>query len=89
MGTSVNLKCPACDSEAVYRYGHAKNGKQRLKCMMCGRQFVLGSARHELKNRPLCPKCGQLMHLYMHYKKTLRFRCSGYPECRAYSKITF
>lgn len=83
----LELKCPACASEAVYRYGHVKTGKQRLRCIMCGRQFVLGFVKHEIRNRPTCPTCGLKMHLYMHDIKTLRFRCSDYPDCRSYTKI--
>ncbi len=87
MVTSDELRCPVCRSEAVYKYGHIKTGKQRLKCVLCGRQFVLGFARGELKNRPNCPQCGLKMHLYMHDKQGLRFRCSDYPACKTYEKI--
>jgi transposase-like protein len=87
MVTTVELKCPVCGSEAVYKYGHVRTGKQRLRCVMCGRQFILGFTRHELKNRPACPQCGLKMHLYMHDKKVLRFRCSDYPECKSYRTI--
>ena len=85
----LELKCPACDSEAVYRYGHVKTGKQRLKCIMCGRQFILGFSRHELEDRPSCPQCGLKMHLYKHDDKAIRFRCSDYPDCKSYKKIPF
>ena len=87
MGTSVKLKCPACSSEAVYRYGHIHTGKQRLRCVMCGRQFVLSEKASPPASRPVCPSCGALMHLYRHDKKVLRFRCSGYPECRTYTSV--
>ena len=80
------LKCPACCSEAVYRYGHIHSGKQRLRCMMCGRQFVLGD-RLPLKSRPVCPECGGQMHLYRHDKTVIRFRCAEYPECRTYTTV--
>ncbi len=89
VGTADELKCPVCKSEAVYKYGHIRSGKQRLKCVVCGRQFILGFSRRELKTRPTCPQCGLKMHLYMHDKGTLRFRCSDYPECRSYQKIPF
>lgn len=89
MAKTGNLKCPVCASEAVYKYGHVKTGKQRLRCVLCGRQFVLGFARHELRNRPTCPRCGLKMHLYMHDKMALRFRCSEYPDCKSYTKIPF
>jgi DNA-directed RNA polymerase subunit RPC12/RpoP len=89
MGNLAELKCPVCKSEALYRYGHVKSGKQRLKCVLCGRQFVLGFSRNELSNRPTCPQCGLKMHLYMHDKKGLRFRCSDYPVCKSYKIIPF
>jgi len=89
MGTSDDLKCPVCNSEAVYKYGHVNSGKQRLRCVLCGRQFVLGFTRHELKNRPSCPQCGLKMHLYMHDKNALRFRCADYPDCKSYIKVPF
>jgi len=89
MGTVDELKCPVCKSEAVYKYGHIRTGKQRLRCIMCGRQFILGPAKRELMNRPLCPQCGLKMHLYMHDERVLRFRCSGYPDCKSYQKIPF
>jgi transposase-like protein len=89
MGTSVDLKCPVCASEAVYKYGHVKNGKQRLRCVLCGRQFVPGFARNTLRNRPACPRCGLKMHLYMRDKDALRFRCADYPDCKSYIKVPF
>lgn len=33
-------RCPECHSEAVIKYGHIHNGKQRLRCKECGRQFT-------------------------------------------------
>jgi hypothetical protein len=27
------------------------------------------------------------MHLYMHTKEMVRFRCSDYPACRSYQKV--
>lgn len=87
-GKSGDVRCPVCESEAVYKYGHVKTGRQRLKCVLCGRQFVPGFARHEVAGRPVCPQCGNKMHLYMHDNKMLRFRCSEYPVCRSYTKIS-
>ncbi|HAM53467.1 MAG TPA: hypothetical protein DCP92_23265 [Nitrospiraceae bacterium] len=34
------IKCPWCESEALYKYGKAWTGKQRFLCMMCGKQFT-------------------------------------------------
>jgi transposase-like protein len=88
MGKTTDGKCPACGSEAIYRYGHIKNGKQRFRCMVCGRQYVLGVVRAKKENRPDCPQCGLKMHLYMHHEKAMRYRCSDYPRCKTYKKIS-
>jgi transposase-like protein len=89
MATAFAFKCPACSSEALYRYGHVHSGRQRYKCIVCGRQFLLGSERHELKTRPACPSCGLAMHVYKREMRVLRFRCSDYPDCKGYTKISF
>jgi transposase-like protein len=89
MAKTLEIRCPVCSSEALYRYGRAQNGNQRIKCIACGRQFIPGHERHELNNRPTCPKCGSTMHLYMHTREMVRFRCSEYPACRSYKKILF
>ncbi|MBD1933430.1 IS1 family transposase [Trichocoleus sp. FACHB-69] len=33
--------CPICASSQTVKNGHIHNGKQRFKCLDCGRQFVL------------------------------------------------
>ncbi len=33
-------RCPSCDSDAVIKYGRIHNGKRRLHCKDCGRQFT-------------------------------------------------
>jgi DNA-directed RNA polymerase subunit RPC12/RpoP len=81
------IVCPACGSDALYRYGRASGGKRRFLCLMCNRQFVIGSNRNELTNRPNCPKCGKKMHCYMREEGLIRFRCSDYPKCRTYIKL--
>jgi ssDNA-binding Zn-finger/Zn-ribbon topoisomerase 1 len=83
----LDIKCPSCGCDAVYLYGKAHTGKDRFKCLVCGRQFTLHPARYEPENRPLCPVCGRPMHVYMRGPFEIRFRCSGYPECRTYKKI--
>ncbi len=88
MATAFAYRCPACSSEALYRYGHVHSGRQRYKCIVCGRQFLLGSGRNELKNRPVCPSCGLSMHVYKRETNILRFRCSDYPDCKGYTKIS-
>ena len=82
----TNLKCPRCDSEALYRYGKTRHGKQRFRCLMCGRQFGDG-ARSELKTRPVCPACGRKMHIYRKAPGEIRFRCSAYPACKTFKKV--
>ena len=88
MATAFAFRCPACNSEALYRYGHVHGDRQRFKCIVCGRQFLLGSERRELKTRPTCPTCGLAMHVYKREANVLRFRCSDYPDCKGYTKIS-
>jgi DNA-directed RNA polymerase subunit RPC12/RpoP len=80
------IECPFCKSEALYKYGKIKTGKQRYLCMMCGKQFTLGVRRIEMKDRPFCPGCGRPMHVYRRESEVIRFRCSCYPECKTYAK---
>ncbi len=80
------IKCPSCDCDAVYKYGRAWTGKQRYWCMMCGMQFTGDSSKAIVKGKPLCPQCGKAMNLYKIEGETVRFRCSGYPECKTYKK---
>ncbi|MGA2027684.1 MAG: IS1 family transposase [Syntrophobacteraceae bacterium] len=79
-------KCPRCNSEATYKFGKTRHGKQRFRCLLCGRQFG-NAARDELKERPLCHACGQKMHVYKKEAGVVRFRCSGYPLCRSFVKL--
>ena len=85
--TGSEVKCPKCGSEAIYRYGKTHNGKPRLICVLCRRQFSVGARKCEVQDRPSCPKCGRPMHLYKREKGSIRFRCSAYPQCRTYKKI--
>lgn len=78
--------CPACGVESCYRYGHTAHGKQRLLCLVCGRQFTLDPSHVPGVGHPACPRCGRAMHLYKRENGVLRFRCSRYPECRTYLK---
>ncbi len=82
------VKCPNCNSSTFYRYGRTGRGKQRCLCLVCGRQYSLNQNGAEVKSRPACPNCGAVMYLYKRESKVLRFRCSRYPECSTYSKIT-
>ena len=80
------IRCPRCGSDAFNHYGRARNGKQRFKCLVCDRQFVEGSRRRDNAPRPVCPVCGDPVHVYMRYHDAIRYRCSGYPRCRGYVK---
>ncbi|MBZ0154659.1 MAG: topoisomerase DNA-binding C4 zinc finger domain-containing protein [Alphaproteobacteria bacterium] len=86
-GKESGVKCPFCDSEAVYRYGRAWTGKQRFLCLLCEKQFTVGSGRVILRNKPPCPACGRAMHLYKREGEFLRLRCAGYPECKTFMKM--
>jgi DNA-directed RNA polymerase subunit RPC12/RpoP len=81
------IKCPGCKNDALYKYGKTPDGKQKYQCLVCGRQFVADSPRENFEKRPVCPKCGAKMHIYMKEKHTLRFRCASYPVCKNYLKI--
>jgi len=83
----VEVKCPQCNLDAVYKYGKTWQGKQRFICLICGRQFTQNNGRFEVKDRPACPACGKVMHLYKREYRILRFRCSGYPVCKTFRKI--
>lgn len=82
------LVCPSCASDALYRYGRTKQGKQRFRCILCGRQFIEGSKAKTQVQRPLCLECGKRMHIYKIEEDGVRFRCSGYPRCRTFRKIS-
>jgi transposase-like protein len=83
----LEIKCPSCSAEALYRYGKAWTGKQRFLCLICGRQFTFGARRAEPKEKPICIKCGRPMHLYKREAGMIRFRCSGYPICKTFQKV--
>ena len=80
------VKCHACDSEAVYKYGKAWTGKQRFQCLMCGKQFTLAqkNSRYRVNRSALN---AESMHLYRIEGEVIRFRCSGYPECKTFKKF--
>jgi len=85
---SAAAKCPHCNLDAVYKYGKTWQGKQRFLCLICGRQFTRHTRRVEIIDRPVCLICGRVMHMYKREVKVLRFRCSGYPVCRTFRKIS-
>lgn len=81
------ITCPSCGSDAAYKYGHAM-GRQRYLCLGCNRQYVPDCGRRRVEDKPDCPACGKRMHLYMREEGVLRFRCSDYPRCKTYLKVT-
>jgi transposase-like protein len=80
--------CPKCNSTALYKYGKTSAGNKRYLCLVCNRQFTKDSFRKEIKGRPSCPACGKKMHVYMRGNRFIRFRCSGYPGCKTFIKIS-
>ncbi len=87
--TAEELKiiCPSCNSDAVYRYGKIKTGKQRFMCIICGNQFTPGASKSQVKGKPVCPECGKQMNVYKLEGNVIRFRCSGYPVCKTFKKF--
>jgi len=76
-----------CGAKAVYRYGNIRTGRN-IPALLCGRQFVPGHRRHFLQSRPVCDKCGKKSISARRRIRIPRFRCSAYPGCRIYLKIT-
>lgn len=85
---SHEFRCPSCSSNAVYKYGRIWTGKQRFICLICKRQFIFGGERLRVKDRPSCSECGNSMHIYMRGDGVIRFRCSDYPGCKTFKKIS-
>jgi|GEM_PF-777325 len=81
------VQCPACGSDAVYRYGRTRHDKQRFQCLICRRQFSLDSTRQGIACKPICPNCDRPMHVYKREGRSIRFRCANYPHCRVYCKL--
>jgi ssDNA-binding Zn-finger/Zn-ribbon topoisomerase 1 len=88
LNEQTNIRCPSCGSDTFYRYGRAWTGKRRYLCLICNRQFTIGTSWSRLKDRPSCPACGRGMHIYKREGGSIRYRCSGYPKCRTFLKIT-
>lgn len=85
--TIEKISCPKCVSEAVYRDGKSRTGKQRHLCLMCGTQFT-ASHRMRVHVRPFCSTCGSPMYLYKDEEAIVCFRCSRYPLFKTYKKIS-
>jgi DNA-directed RNA polymerase subunit RPC12/RpoP len=88
MNEKAPIHCPKCQSDALNRYGKTANGKKRYLCLVCGRQFITNPVRKTPQERPPCPKCGKPMHCYKREPDLIRFRCSDYPNCRTYVKLS-
>jgi len=80
-------RCSVCGSTALNKNGKTVCGKQRHICLICGRQFADHSSKIMLKDKVTCESCGMPMHIYKSDCRYIRFRCSGYPECRTYKTI--
>jgi transposase-like protein len=87
MPSETIISCPVCNSEAVYKYGKTRSGRQRLQCLICGRQFSLGAKKQEILGKPICNECGKHMNLYKIEGEVIRFRCSDYPVCKTFRKF--
>ena len=85
--TAGRTMCPSCNSRAVYRYGKLSD-KQRYICMICNRQFIEGHERNYPQERPFCGICGKKMYVYRRGVNYTRYRCSGYPVCKSFLKMT-
>lgn len=81
------IKCDYCNSDALYKYGKTRSGKQRFVCLICGRQFTPEAGKAQVQGKPVCDECGKPMHLYKIEGEVVRFRCSGYPKCRTFKKF--
>jgi transposase-like protein len=86
MESGLEIKCPDCNLDVSYKYGRTPSGKQRYLCLNCGRQFTPDAKKHTINGKPLCSECGRIMHLYKIDGEVVRFRCSGYPECKTFKK---
>ncbi len=84
----MGLQCPKCRSNVLYRYGKEKSGKQRYRCILCGMQFTKDTKFGGTSERPICLQCGKKMHLYKVENHSIRYRCSFYPICKTYQKVT-
>jgi transposase-like protein len=83
-----DVRCPSCEADALYRYGRIRTGSQRFMCLMCGTQFTPGAKKSAPRGKPVCQECGKTMNVYKLEGAIIRFRCSGYPECKTFRKFT-
>lgn len=45
------MKCTQCHSENTVKNGHSPTNKQKYKCNMCGRQFVLNPEKFPISEQ--------------------------------------
>jgi transposase-like protein len=43
---TITLRCPDCQSDQLKRNGHVKDGRQRYKCLKCGKQHRENPRQH-------------------------------------------
>lgn len=70
---SIQVKCPSCQGELVYRHGKARSGIQCYRCRDCRHCFQLDYLRPTNQG-------GREDQRYGHE----RFRCAGYRTCAGY-----
>jgi ssDNA-binding Zn-finger/Zn-ribbon topoisomerase 1 len=80
-------RCPNCGSDAYYRYGKAKNGRERRLCLVCNRQYVFNGSMNDHPDRPKCPVCNEPMYVYQLHATFIRYRCRHYPACKNIVKV--
>ena len=43
MTTEQGIECPSCQGKGLTKFGKTVAGRQKYRCVACGRQFVAGS----------------------------------------------
>ncbi|MFM2318313.1 MAG: hypothetical protein RLZZ215_934 [Pseudomonadota bacterium] len=51
---TIAVKCRYCESEVVYKHGHARSGEPRYRCRNCQRSFQ--AAYHYEDNKAATPE---------------------------------
>lgn len=70
----VNLSCPKCSSNFLWKYGCDHKGRQKYFCKQCRTQFVPEANQRKQLNIK-CPWCGCAMEVYKCRKLYTRYRC--------------
>jgi transposase-like protein len=74
----MDVKCPACASPEVIKYGTTQAEKQKYKCVSCRRQFVSGS-EHLIKPE-IREQVQRLILADIHPKKIFQIINMSIPE---------